>query len=42
MFPCNTASPEMLRTNLVIENLGEKYRLLEHFQPWTYPQDAGL
>jgi len=42
MFRCNTASPEMLRTNLIIDNLGEKYRLLEHFQTWTYPQDAGL
>ncbi|MCH2596664.1 MAG: MBL fold metallo-hydrolase [Pirellulales bacterium] len=40
MFHCNTASPEMLRTNLLIENMAEKYRLLEHFQPWTYPQDA--
>ena len=37
MFHCNTVPPQMLHSNLTILGMGEKYKLLEHFQPFTYP-----
>ena len=37
MFHCNSAPPQMLQTNLILLGIGEKYRELEHFQPYTYP-----
>jgi L-ascorbate 6-phosphate lactonase len=38
LFHCNSAPPQVLRTNLTILGIGEKYRELEHFEPWTYPR----
>ena len=37
MFHCNTMAPQMLQTNLVILGIGEKYHVLEHCKPYTYP-----
>ena len=37
LFHCNTMPPQMLQTNLIILGIGEKYHVLEHFQPYTYP-----
>jgi len=38
MFHCNTMAPQMLQTNLIIQEMGEKYRVLEHVNPYTYPE----
>lgn len=38
MFPDNSLSPRLLRTNLIIEGIGEKYRPLEHGKPFTFPE----
>ena len=38
MFHCNTAPPQMLQSNLILAGMGERYRELEHFRPFTYPE----
>ena len=38
MFHCNTAPPQMLQTNLILAGIGERYRDLAHFKPFTYPE----
>lgn len=38
MFPDNSLPPRLLRTNLIVEGIGERYRQLEHGQPVTYPE----
>ena len=38
MFPCNSLPPQLLRTNLINLGIGDKYRELEPFKPWTYPE----
>jgi L-ascorbate 6-phosphate lactonase len=38
LFPDNSLPPQLLRTNLMIEGIGERYRELEHGKPWTYPE----
>ena len=38
LLPCSTMPPEMLHTNLVFEGIGERYRVIERAQPYTYPQ----
>ena len=38
MFPCNSLDPQLLRTNLITLGIGDKYKDLEHFQPWIYPE----
>jgi L-ascorbate 6-phosphate lactonase len=40
LFPDNLQPPQMLRTNLHILGIGEKYRLLEHGVPYTFPEQA--
>ena len=31
------APPQLLQTNMIIDGIGDKYRVIEHFAPWTYP-----
>ena len=38
MFPDNSLPPQLLRTNLIVEGIGERYRQLEHGQPFTFPE----
>jgi L-ascorbate 6-phosphate lactonase len=38
LFPDNQQPPNMLRTNLQILGIGEKYRLLEHGRPFIFPE----
>ena len=38
MFPDNSLPPRLLRTNLIVEGIGERYRQLEHGQPYTFPE----
>ncbi len=38
MFPDNQLPPELFRTNLKIEGIGERFQLLQHGQPFTFPQ----
>ena len=38
MFYCNTMPPQMLQTNLVLLGIGDRYRELEHGEPYTYPE----
>ena len=38
LLPCSTMPPQMLHTNLVFEGIGDRYRMLEHAQPYTYPE----
>lgn len=40
MFRSNTMAPQMLQTNLILLGLGERYRLLNHCDPYTYPTDT--
>jgi len=37
LFPDNSLPPTLLHTNLKIEGIGERYQLLEHGVPFTYP-----
>lgn len=37
LFLDNCQPPQMLRTNLVIEGIGDRYRLLEHGKPFDLP-----
>jgi L-ascorbate 6-phosphate lactonase len=37
LFLDNCQPPQMLRTNLVIEGIGERYRLLERGRPFEFP-----
>ena len=41
MFPDNSLPPRLLRTNMVVEGIGERYRRLEHGKPFTYPETVG-
>ena len=38
LFRDNIQPPQMLRTNLHILGIGEKYRLLEHGRVWMFPE----
>ncbi len=38
MFPDNSLPPQLLRTNLIVEGIGERYRQLEHGKPFTFPE----
>jgi L-ascorbate 6-phosphate lactonase len=38
MFPDNSLPPRLLRTNLVIEGIGDRYRQLEHGVAFTFPE----
>lgn len=37
VFPCNSLPPELFRTNLKIEGIGERYLEMEHGVPFTFP-----
>lgn len=41
MFPDNSLPPQLLRTNMIVEGIGERYRQLEHGQPFTFPETIG-
>lgn len=38
MFPDNSLPPQLLRTNMIVEGIGERYRQLEHGKPFTFPE----
>jgi L-ascorbate 6-phosphate lactonase len=38
MFADNCQPPQMLRTNLIIEGIGERYRELKHGVPFVFPE----
>lgn len=38
MFPDNSLPPQLLRTNLIVEGIGDRYRQLEHGKPFTFPE----
>ncbi len=38
LFPDNSLPPQMLRTNLQMLGIGERYRVLEHGRAYTYPE----
>ncbi len=38
MFPDNSLPPQLLRTNLIVEGIGPRYRQLEHGKPFTFPE----
>jgi L-ascorbate 6-phosphate lactonase len=40
LFRANQVPPQMLLTNLKILGIGEKYRLVEHGRPFTFPEPA--
>ncbi len=40
LFRGNSQPPQMLRTNLAMLGIAEKYRLLEHGRPFTFPEPA--
>ncbi len=39
MFPDNQLPPELFRTNLKIEGIGERFQLLQHGRPFTFPKN---
>lgn len=41
LFPDNSLPPQLLRTNLIVEGIGERYRELQHGKPFTFPETAG-
>ena len=38
LFPDNSLSPRLLRTNLIALGIGERYRELEHGHLYLYPE----
>jgi L-ascorbate 6-phosphate lactonase len=38
LFPDNSLPPQLLRTNLMVLGIAERYRALEHGRPFTYPE----
>ena len=42
MFHCSTMAPQMLETNLVRYAMTEKYQVLEHAEPYTYPGNKNV
>lgn len=38
LFPDNSLPPQLLRTNLLMEGLADRYRQLEHGRPFTFPE----
>ncbi|OHB78845.1 MAG: hypothetical protein A2W31_17500 [Planctomycetes bacterium RBG_16_64_10] len=41
MFPDNSLPPQLLRTNMIVEGIGDRYRELVHGQPFTFPEAVG-
>ena len=39
LFPDNSLPPQLFRTNLKIEGIGERYRQLEQGVPFTYQRE---
>jgi L-ascorbate 6-phosphate lactonase len=40
LFPDNSLPPQLLHTNLKLEGLGDRYRLLSHGRPFTFPENV--
>ncbi len=40
MFPSNQLPPELFHTNLKIEGIGQRYQMLEHGRPFTFPEST--
>ena len=38
LLPCTPMSPQLLHTNLVFEGIGNRYRVIDHVRPYTYPE----
>jgi L-ascorbate 6-phosphate lactonase len=38
LFPDNSLPPQLFRTNLFVEGIGDRYRLLQHGVPFTFPE----
>jgi len=38
LFPDNCQPPQLLRTNLKVLGIGDRYRLLRHAEPFTWPE----
>jgi L-ascorbate 6-phosphate lactonase len=38
LFPDNSLPPQLLRTNLLMDGLADRYRQLAHGQPFTFPE----
>ena len=38
LFNCNSVPPQILQTNLINLGIGDRYRVLEHGKPYTYPE----
>ena len=38
LFPDNSLPPQLLRTNLLMQGLADRYRQLQHGQPYTFPE----
>jgi len=38
LFPCNTQPPQLLESNLKLEGIGDRYRVLTHGLPYTFPE----
>jgi L-ascorbate 6-phosphate lactonase len=38
LFPDNSLPPALLRTNLLVEGIVDRFRLLQHGQPFTFPE----
>ena len=41
LFPDNSLPPQLLRTNLITEGIGQTYRKLDHGVPFTFPGTQG-
>jgi len=41
MFPDNSVDPRLLRTNLIVEGIADRYRELQHGKPFTFPETVG-
>lgn len=40
LFPDNSLPPQLLRTNLLLHGLADRYRELRHGEPFTFPEPA--
>ncbi len=40
LFPDNELPPQLFRTNPRIEGIGQRYQMLEHGKPFTFPGTA--
>ena len=38
LFPDNSLPPQIFRTNLMVEGIADRFRVLTHGEPYTYPE----